>query len=387
MRRKMEFIPRFLKDPKQSFFLFGPRGTGKSLWSKRYFEDAIYIDFLQPDVFRSFSANPERLTEVVRASPQKHCVIIDEVQKNPPVLSVVHSLIEERKDIQFILTGSSARKIKRADVDLLGGRALIRTLHPFMATELGKQFDFNHALEYGLLPLVWFSKNPGEVLKSYHGLYLREEIQMEALVRNIGDFSRFLEAISFSHASVLNISNVSRECEVRRKTVEGYIEILGDLLLSFKIPIFTKRAKRQLAGHPKLFFFDVGVFRAIRPHGPLDRTEEIDGVALEGLVIQHIRAWNAYRGERNNLYYWRTRSGLEVDLVLYGEDGLWAFEVKNTNRIYPEHMRGLQSFKEDYPEASTILLYRGKERLKKENILCIPCEEFLKQLHPDKDII
>lgn len=383
----MEFIPRFLNVPRQSFFLFGPRGTGKSLWTKHYFKNALYIDFLQPDVFRSYVAYPEKLRELVEGNPQKHHVIIDEVQKNPAILNVVHSLIEKRRDVQFILTGSSARKIKRVDVDLLGGRAVMRTLHPFMAAELGKDFNFNKALQSGLLPLIWAAEDPMDVLKSYQGLYLREEVQMEALVRNIGNFSRFLEATSFSHASILNISNIARECEVGQKTVEGYIEILEDLLLSFRLPVFTKKAKRQLAEHPKLYFFDVGVFQAFRPKGPLDRPEEIIGAALEGLVVQHLRAWNAYRGEKNVLYYWRTRSGVEVDIVLYGEDGLWAFEVKNTSRIYPEHLRALQAFKEDYPGAHTIFLYMGRERLKKDNILCLPCEEFLAQLHPDKDIL
>lgn len=386
MRLKIEYIPRFFKDPKQSFFLFGPRGTGKSFWARHYFKDALWVDLLEPDVFRSYAARPERLRELVEGNPQKRQVVIDEIQKNPLLLNVVHSLIEERKGVRFILTGSSARKIKRTGLDLLGGRALLRNLHPFMAAELGGDFNIDHALQYGLVPLVWFSESPLDTLKAYQGLYLREEVQMEAIVRNIGNFSRFLESFSFSHASVLNISNVARECEVGRKTVEGYIEILEDLLLSFKVHIFSKRAKRELSEHPKLYFFDAGVFRSFRPQGPLDRVEEINGAALEGLVAQHLRAWNSYRGEINTLYYWRTRSGVEVDLVLYGEDGLYAFEVKNTSKIYPEHLRGLQTFKQDYPESKTIFLYRGRERLKKGDILCIPCEEFLLQLHPDKDI-
>lgn len=383
----MEFVPRFLEDPKQSFFLFGPRGTGKTLWTEHCFKDALRINLLEPDTFRLYTSRPERLRELVLGNPNKHQIVIDEVQKVPTLLSAVHTLIEERKGIQFILTGSSARKIKRTGVDLLGGRALISNLHPFMAAELDKDFKLTYALEYGLLPLVLASQNPLDTLKAYQGLYLQEEVQMESLVRNIGNFSRFLEAVSFSHASVLNISNIARECEVGRKTVEGYIEILEDLLLSFKVPVFTKRAKRQMAEHPKLYLFDTGVFRTIRPRGPLDRTEEIEGASLEGLVAQHLRAWNTYRGSKNTLYYWRTRSGVEVDLVLYGENGIWAFEVKNTSKIYPEHLRPLQSFKEDYPESRLIFLYRGKERLQKGSILCLPCEEFLLQLHPKKNIL
>lgn len=148
-------------------------------------------------------------------------------------------------------------------------------------------------------------------------------MQQEGLVRSIGNFSRFLEAISFSHASVLTVTDVARECEVERKTVESYIGILEDLLFSFRIPVFSRRAKRATASHPKFFLFDTGVFRSLRPKGPLDRPAEIEGAALEGLVAQHLRAWNAYRGENNQLSYWRTRSGLEVDLILYGDDGFW----------------------------------------------------------------
>lgn len=382
----MEFISRFLKKPSGSFFLFGPRGTGKSLWTQYCFKDAIRLDFLQPDVFRRYSSYPERLRELVEGNRQVKTFVLDEVQKVPEILSVVHSLIERYKDIQFVLTGSSARKIKRTGVDLLAGRAVIYNLFPFMAAELGSLFSFDKALRYGLLPLVWVAENPVDVLNAYQGLYLKEEVQMEALVRNIGNFSRFLEAISFSHGLVLNISNVARECEIGRKTVEGYIDILQDLLLSFKVPIFKKRAKRALVEHPKFYFFDTGVFRSIRPKGMLDRVEEIDGLALEGLVAQHLRAWIAYRRKDNALYYWRTRSGVEVDFVVYGEDGLWALEVKNASKIDSVNLRALKSFKEDYPESNLIFLYNGKERLKKEGVFCVPCEDFLLQSHPNKKL-
>lgn len=379
----MEFIPRFFKVPKQSFFLFGPRGTGKSAWAKRFFKDCLRLDLLEPDIFRTYASWPERLKEVVEANPRKRHILIDEVQKIPSLLSVVHNLIEEHPDLQFILTGSSSRKLKRTGVDLLAGRALLKTLHPFMAAELGSQFKLEQALKYGLLPLVWASKEPSQVLKTYQGLYLKEEVQMEALVRNIGQFGRFLEAMSFSHAGVLNLSNISRECEVQRKTVEGYVEILEDLLLAYRIPVFDKRAKREMSAHPKFYFFDAGVYRALRPQGPLDHAEEMEGAALEGLVVEHLRAWNAYRGAENNLYFWRTRAGVEVDVVLYGKDGLWGIEVKNTQRVRPEDLRALRSFKEDYPDAKLLFLYRGKDRLKKGEITCLPCEEFLKGLDPN----
>jgi predicted AAA+ superfamily ATPase len=380
----MEIVPRFFKDPSGSFFLFGPRGTGKSTWTRQRFPEALVLDLLDPAVFRTYSARPERLVELIDGNPQKTQVVIDEIQRVPSLLTVVHKLIEERRGLQFTMTGSSARKIKRAGVDLLAGRALLRTLHPFMAAELGAQFKLEDALQYGLIPLVVMSQDPAGVLRSYAALYVQEEVKMEGLVKDIGGFSRFLEAVSFSHAAVLTISNLARECEVKRRTVEGYISILEDLLLAFTVPVFTRRAKRAVAAHPKFYLSDAGLFRALRPRGPLDSGPEAEGAALEGLVAEHIRAWNAYRGSRNQLFYWRTRSGVEVDLVLYGEDGLWAIEVKNSQRVHRADLRHLKSFVSDYPECRPLMLYRGADRLGIDGIPCVPCETFLKSLHPDR---
>lgn len=382
----MEIVSRFFDPPKGSYFLFGPRGTGKSLWTQTHYPEAIRLDLLDPTIFRTYSAHPERLRELIEGNPATRHVVVDEVQKVPELLSVVHSLIESRQKRQFILTGSSARKLKRSGVDLMGGRAVLRTLHPFMAAELGRRFDLAHSLQIGLVPLVLEATAPEDVLAAYSALYLREEVQMEGLVRNIGAFARFLEAVTFSHGAMLNISNVARDCQVERKTVEGYVEILEDLLLSYRVPVFTRRAKRELAAHPKMYFFDVGVFRSLRPHGPLDRPEEIDGAALEGLVAQHLRAWIAYGGAKEELFYWRTRSGVEVDFIVYGSSGITAIEVKNSARIRPQDLRGLRSFREDYPRSQSLFLYRGRERRRIGGILCIPCAEFLKQLRPDQPL-
>ncbi|MDI6792446.1 MAG: AAA family ATPase [bacterium] len=382
----MEFIDRFFKDPEDSFFLFGPRGAGKSTLVQHRFKDAQRIDLLSPEEFRIYSARPERLEERVRACLDNQVFIIDEVQKVPELLSVVHRLIEEKRGWKFVLTGSSARKLKRTGVDLLAGRVLLRTIHPFIAAELGERFDLEKALAYGLLPIVVAAQNPSDVLQTYAALYVREEVQMEGLVRNIGNFSRFLEAISFSHGGMLNLSQVSRDCQVERKVVEGYVGILEDLLLAFRIPVFTKRAKRAVTIHPKFYLFDAGVYRSLRPTGPLDRPEEIYGLAAEGLVAQHLRAWIAYSGDHCKLYYWRTRSGVEVDFVIYGPNGFWAIEVKNSTRVDKKNLRGLLSFREDYPECTPLLLYRGKERLKICNILCVPCDEFLCQLQPERGV-
>ncbi len=343
-------------------------------------KEALWIDLLEPDVFRSYSARPERLRELVLASKDKRVIVVDEIQKAPDLLSVVHALIERKQGRQFILTGSSSRKLKRSGVDLLAGRVLKLTLHPFMAAELGKKFNLAKALKFGMLPLAITASHPEEVLKAYAALYVREEVQMEGLVRNISGFSRFLEAVSFSNAAVLNISNVARDCEIERKVVEGYISILEDLLLSFRLPVFTKRAKRATAAHPKFYYFDAGVFRSLRPAGPLDRPEEVEGAALEGLVAQQLISWNAYRGEKNKIYYWRTRSGAEVDFIVYGKEVFWAIEVKNASRIRKGDLNSLRSFKQEYPQCKTFLLYRGKERILKEGVLCMPCEDFLMKL-------
>jgi predicted AAA+ superfamily ATPase len=253
-----------------------------------------------------------------------------------------------------------------------------------MAVELGKRFKLEIALRQGMLPVVWSAPDPPATLRAYNGLYLREEVQMEGLVRNVGSFARFLEAMSFSHASVVNLSNISRDCQVSRKTVEGYLEILEDLLLGFRLGVFAKRAGRELAAHPKFYFFDAGVFRANRPAGPLDAPQGIEGAMLEGLVAQHLRAWCDYSAGHHQLHYWQTRSKVEVDFVVYGESGLYAIEVKNSRQVRPEDLRALKSFGEDYPESRRYLLYRGKERLKREDVLCLPCEEFLLGLNVNR---
>lgn len=379
-------VPRFFQAPSSHFFLFGPRGTGKSTWLRNAYPDALWIDLLRPEIHRQYAARPERLRELVAGNRDAPVVVIDEVQKEPILLDVVHDLIERRAGPRFVLTGSSARKLKREGVDLLAGRALLRSLHPFMAAEIGDRFHLDSALKLGLVPLVWSSREPEEVLKAYVGLYLKEEVQMEGLVRRFEGFARFLEAVSFSHAAVLNVSEVARECQVSRKTVEGYLEILEDLLLAFRIPVFSKRAQRGLTMHPKFFWFDAGVFVAMRPAGPLDRPEEIGGAALEGLIAQHLRAWIDYSGDDFTLSFWRTRAGTEVDFVLYGRHGFWALEVKRSATIRPADLRGLKAFRDEYPEAELRLLYRGEEAHVVDGIRCLPCDDFLRKLVPGRPL-
>ena len=378
----MEYITRFLAPAVDHFFLFGPRGTGKTLWSKNQFPHALRIDLLNPATHRELAARPEKLIELVNGNPECTQILIDEVQKLPELLEVVHSLIEEKTGQQFVLTGSSARKLRRAGVNLLGGRAVHLSLHPYMAAELGERFDLSIALKQGMLPVVWGAKDPSQTIAAYNGLYLQEEVQMEGLVRDVGAFARFLEAMSFSHGAILNLSNVSRECQVKRKTCESYLNILEDLLLGIRLPVFSKRAQRELAVHPKFYYFDTGVFRANRPTGPLDTPEEIDGAALEGLIAQHLKAWCDYSAGNHSLYYWQTRSQVEVDFIVYGESGLFAVEVKNSDKVRPQDLSALKTFAADYPQAQKLLLYRGTERFMRNEILCMPCNEFLKSLKP-----
>lgn len=381
-------LKRHFKDPGSSFFLFGPRGTGKSTWLREVLPEAVWIDLLAPEVHREYAGRPERLRERVAASPDAECVVVDEVQKIPELLDVVHQVIESPgPSPRFVLTGSSSRKLRRGGVNLLAGRALLRHMHPFLAFELGGRFDLARAIRQGMLPLVWDAKKPSDVLDAYVALYLREEVQLEGLVRNLGGFSRFLEAISFSHASVLNLSDIARQCQVSRSSVDNYLSVLEDLLLASRVQVFTRRAKRQLVAAPKFYFFDAGVFLSMRPKGPLDSAEELGGAALEGLVAQHLRAWIDYSAEAHQLFYWRTRSGNEVDFIVYGPSGFWAIEVKHGSTLRPRDLKGLKAFGEDYPEAKLRLLYQGSEPLERAGVLCLPCEQYLLGIEPDQPLL
>lgn len=378
----MEIERTFFDIPAGHFFLFGPRGTGKSTLLRNAFPDAVWVNLLSPAEHRSYLARPERLRDVVAPAPRDADVVIDEIQRVPELLAVVHQIMEEPSSPRFILTGSSARKLKSAGVDLLAGRAVVRALHPFIAPELAGRFDLEDALSCGLIPLIWDSSDPADTLNAYADLYVHQEVQSEGLVRNLGAFHRFLEAVSFSHAAPLNVTEVARDCAVGRKTVEGFVSIIEDLLLAYRLPVFAKRARRRVTVHPKFYWADSGLFRALRPSGPLDRPEEIRGAALEGLVAQHIRAWVDYGGNRAKPYYWRTRGGSEVDFVVYGPEGLWALDVKHSGRVRPSDLRPLRAFREDYPETRCRLAYLGTERLMIDGILCLPIVEVLLGLVP-----
>lgn len=362
---------RTLTAPKGSFFLFGPRGTGKSTWTRAALPDALHLDLLRESTFVELSGHADRLQAM---AGDASAIVLDEVQKLPALLDEVHRLIEGR-GLRFALTGSSARKLRRAGANLLAGRARTLTMHPFTPSELGAHFDLARALRLGLLPTVWQVDDPTEYLRGYVGTYLREEVQQEALVRNLAAFHRFIEAASFSQAQTLNVQGVATDCGLPRKTVEGHFDLLEDLLLASRLPVFRRRAARKVVAHPKFFFFDAGVYGALRPRGPLDSAEEIDGAAGETLWYQVVRAESANRGLEYEFSYWRTPEGAEVDLVAYGPRGFLAFEVKRSSRFREADLRALRAFAEDYPEARGYLLYGGDRRYRFGAIEVVPLAE------------
>lgn len=370
---------RLIEPPKdKSFFLFGPRGTGKTTWVKSKFTKSVYLDLLEAEIFNDLLANPQRLENFIPKN-FRDWVIIDEVQRIPELLNEIHRLIEKNK-YKFILTGSSARKIRRRGVNLLGGRALSYHLYPLTAVELGADFNIDHSLLHGNLPCAYTEKDPKSYLESYVKTYLEEEIQQEGLTRNLGAFSRFLEAASFSQGAPLNISSVARDCSVERKVVESYFSILEDLLIAYRIPVFTKKAKRRMVNHPKFYFFDTGLYRTLRPAGPLDMPEEIGGHAVETLFLQELTALNSYLGLGYKIFYWMTSNNAEVDFVLYGNKGILAFEIKRTAKVNGSMFKGLRAFRKDYPQSKAYFIYGGERFLREGDIEIIPIKEALRKL-------
>jgi uncharacterized protein len=372
-------IPRHISFPSsKSFFLFGPRGTGKSTWLRAVYPEAPVLDLLKEADYQEFLRNPSRLEAWADARVRPRVpLMIDEVQRLPELLNEVHRLIEAKKYV-FILTGSSARKLRRGGSNLLAGRALVKQMHPFTAAELASEFDLRRSIRFGQLPGAYFDNVPHEYLKAYVGVYLREEIQIEAQIRNLALFSRFLEAASFSQASVLSVAAVAQDCGVDRKTAENYFQVLEDLMIGIRLPVFRRRAKRTLVTHPKFYFFDAGVFQALRPSGPLDSAEEIQGAAIETLIFQDLRAMIANHNLDLQLSYWRSQKKEEVDFVLYGKAGLVAIEVKRSGRFREQDLSGLQEFVADYPVARAYLLYGGTQHLKFGPIEVIPLEETMR---------
>lgn len=369
-------FPRSLThDDNKSFFLFGPRGVGKTGWLRRTFPNELYFDLLEARTYSQLLSDPTRLADRI---PKEYSgwVILDEVQRIPELLNEVHRLIESRK-LRFIMTGSSARALRRKGVNLLAGRALTRFMHPLTIEELGESFSLKHSLRFGSLPSVYTEHDPAAYLASYVATYLREEVQQEGLTRNLAAFSRFLEVASFSQSEVLTMAEVARESSISVKVIQDYFTILEDLLLAVRLPVFSKRAKRRLITHPKFLFFDSGVFNSIRPKGPLDHPELTPGASVETLFYQQVRALNDYHNLEYSIFYWRTQSKEEVDFVLYGPRGIHAFELKYADRIRGEDLTGLKLFLQDYPRAKGHLLYLGSKEYHEAGISVMPLEAAL----------
>jgi predicted AAA+ superfamily ATPase len=365
--------PRLLApNKKNSVLLFGPRATGKTTWAMNYYPDALKFDLLDSGIYRELLANPNHLANYIPPNFKGH-VLIDEIQRIPELLNEVHRLIESRK-IVFILTGSSARKFRRKGHNLLAGRALGYHMHPLTALEMKDDFFVERALVRGTLPMAQ-QEDYEKYLHTYVQTYLEQEILQEGLARNLSAFSKFMEVASLSQGQVLNVSNVAREAGIERSVVTGYFEILRDLLIGYFLPPFTKKAKRRLISHPKFYYFDPGVYRAIRPTGPYDMPGELGGISLETLVHQQINAVNDLLELGYKMYYFRTSTGVEVDFVLYGKKGIKAIEVKANKRFQDNMLSGLKSFRTDYPEAELFLLYGGNRRMYVDNVTILPVQE------------
>ena len=378
----MTVFERLIKKPlesRKSFFLFGPRGTGKTTWLKHRLPEALFVNLLQSEYYNRLSANPGHLRQLI---PPDHTgwTVIDEVQRIPALLNEVHDLIEAR-GLVFVLTGSSARTLRRREVNLLAGRALTYRMHPLTAVEQHEAFNLRDSVQLGHLPARFSESDPAKYLKDYVQTYLREEVMQESLTRNIGHFSHFLEVASFSQGVTINISAVAREAHIERSVAENYFSILEDLLIAVRLPVFSRKAKRKLISQKKFYFFDAGVFRAIRPVGPLDSDAEIDGPALETLVLQELRAVNDHHDYGYQISFWRTRSSLEVDFVLYGPRGLLAIEIKRSTQIQPRDTRALREFKKDYPPAKCFVFYGGPSALYMDEVTVLPIEHALRNLH------
>ncbi len=349
---------------------------GKTGWLLRTFPHALYFDLLEARTYSQLLSDPTRLEDRI---PKEYSgwVILDEVQRIPELLNEVHRLIESRK-LRFIMTGSSARALRRKGVNLLAGRALTRFMHPLTIEELGESFSLKHSLRFGSLPSVYTEHDPAAYLASYVATYLREEVQQEGLTRNLAAFSRFLEVASFSQSEVLTMAEVARESCISVKVIQDYFTILEDLLLAVRLPVFNKRAKRRLIAHPKFLFFDSGVFNSIRPKGPLDHPELTPGASVETLFYQQVRALNDYHNLEYSIFYWCTQSKEEVDFVLYGPRGIHAFELKHADRIRGEDVTSLKLFLQDYPGAKGHLLYLGSEEYHEAGISVMPLEAALR---------
>ena len=385
----MKIIPRILNinlPPEQSAFLWGPRKTGKSTYLKTRFPASLTYDFLQTDLFLDFSKRPALLREQILAKDEevlKHPIILDEVQKVPQILDEVHWLIENKR-LQFILCGSSARKLVRGKANLLGGRAWRFEMFPLVTAEL-KNPDLLAILNRGLIPAHYLQETFKKSLNAYTRDYLKEEVFDEGLTRNVPAFSRFFDAMGYSHGELTNFSNIARECGVDSKTVKEYYQILVDTLLGSFVEPFKRRQDRKVISRAsKFYLFDTGVAGSITKRSIEEEKGEIFGKSFEHFVFTEITAYNSYREVGYEINFWRTKSGLEVDFVLGG--GEVAIEVKGSNRIDNRDLRPLRTFNNLYAPRKALVVCNEKVERTVGDIRIIPWRKFLYDLWADRII-
>lgn len=339
----MNLFPRILQAPNGSFFLLGPRGAGKSTWLRTVLPKAYWVDLLREGVYQRLLATPERFADELRPLRRNSWVVVDEIQRLPTLLHEVHRVIEEQ-GLRFCLCGSSARKLKRAGVNLLGGRALKRAMHPLLPEEMGAAFGLESALRHGTLPVILADEHRDERLEAYAQLYLKEEIQAEALVRNLPGFARFLPIAALYHGQSLNVANIAREAGVARTTVEGYLAILEETLLCFRVEAYEARLRVRERKHPKWYWADPGLARAMKgARGSLIPEER--GPLFEGWVAQTLRAYRDYRGTFEDMFSWAPTEGraAEVDFLLRRGAEFVAVEAKAGARFQESWRLGLRA--------------------------------------------
>ncbi len=377
----MKTYPRLFKPPKTSFFLLGMRGVGKSTLVKGFFPGAKVINLLDEGLYQLYLSKPQAFVEDLSGVNPGEWVVVDEVQRLPQILNDVHRLIEEKR-IKFALLGSSARKLRRAGVNLLGGRALQKFLHPFLPEELGEDFLIDKILRNGSIPLVWMSPEPKEQLLSYFQLYLKEEIQAEAIVRNLPGFARFLPVAAIFHGQVINVEAIGRDCGVARSTVEGYLQVLEDTLVAFQLPAFSNKLRVRQKVHPKLYWTDSGVVRAAKRQLEGLAVEE-KGALFEGFVAQLLKAYRELGIlDCDQISYWSAgKNSVEVDFVLERKNNLIAVEVKSGTEPDNKWFAGLSALKETGKVKRSILVYMGKRKYKHSSgAEVLPVQDFVKAL-------
>jgi uncharacterized protein len=359
---------------RETFFLWGPRQTGKTTLLRETYPDALWLDLLKADEYRRYLERPELLREELSDGPRPAQVVIDEVQKVPTLLDEVHWLHEHRR-IRFALAGSSARKVRRGGANLLGGRAVRYELHGLTAAEIGAGLDLVRLLNHGYLPVHYESERPDRLLAAYVGDYLKEEVAAEGLVRNLPVFSAFLNAAALSDGDLVNIASIARDCGVSGHTVKGYFAILEDTLLGRWLPGYARRPKRRVIAAPKFYFADVGVVNHLARRGRLEPGGELFGKAFENWVFHELAAARAYHAPSEDLSYWRLASGIEVDFIV-GRMRV-AIEAKATARLTTDHLKGLRHLHADHPGVRRIVVcLETRRRRTEDGIEILPAAVF-----------